>query len=309
MLANLHYALLLASTVFSGCVYAGSWAWQPKVNTSFGSIEITEPLSGTVNGIAADKKLHELSKRYGYPSRLSESRPWPGCTIRYCFVDDNTERVLFLDLKAAIEKWYTSGLSRETFKWEKVDRAKCFRERSNHLVITITQVPSHSTTLGYKPASPRFPGPSMNLYNGELTALDRIAGFAHEVGHAWGLHHEHQLPKYWFSKDGFENANGGDSAVFGIGTFHCQRLADYAERAAHVRDDHKQPETTVQKLCTHYSTAELYSFSAVNWLPEISALMITDAEEGVDWASIMVYKRRTSIPREILKSKGWKHAY
>lgn len=287
MYASIVNSALLASGFAIHTVNAGSWAWQPKVNTSFASIETTESLSGTVNGIKTGTELHSLNKRYSYTVN-TDAKPWPGCTIRYCFADDDTEQALFDNLKDAIERWYRSGLDRNSFKWEKVSRDECTQKRSTHLVISITQVKSHDTTVGYEPAGPGFPGPSMNLYDGDLKSLDKVASFSHEVGHAWGLRHEHQVPQYWKTGEGYADAVGGDSAVFGNGNFHCENLADYEEKTAFVRDTMGQPPNIVKQLCTKYSIARQYKFSAVNWLPDTAGIVATDSDQGVDWDSIMV---------------------
>lgn len=61
-----------------------------------------------------------------------------------------------------------------------------------------------------------------------------VANYAHEMGHAWGFHHEHQNPDWWseawseeYRKDYF----------FGEGSFFCERLSDYAEALARIDAD------------------------------------------------------------------------
>jgi hypothetical protein len=159
------------------------------------------------------------------------------------------------------------------------------------------------TTVGRPPVNLMrgFTGPTMdidikNLPNGWSPG----AVVAHEIGHAWGLHHEHQNPRFWAKK---YNANGAyDGRTFGDANFACKQLPDYAEKSLDARMDGEDPEL----LCTSYAIAQKYEFSANNFLPLVSGYVLPDADDDrdIDWRSIMMYTTYQTGARVLSKPDG-----
>jgi hypothetical protein len=110
--------------------------------------------------------------------------------------------------------------------------------------------------------------------------LEVIPNYAHEMGHAWGLLHEHQNPAWWT-----DPYTGGQAQIF---DFNCQNLKDQADAFARNTDPAVQT-----LLCTDRDSALDLKFSASEYLPYRANVrgprpfMATDAD--VDWESIMLY--------------------
>ena len=209
---------------------------------------------------------------------------WPEGTIRYCFPDEATKEKLFNDLKAAAALWYSNGLPEESFKFNEVSRTECQSNRAWVLLIQYNDEGKLGTTPGIQPLDPSEPtyrGPSMRLSDKDnVGMLNVISNYAHELGHAWGLLHEHQIPYYWtapyspFPKELF--------------TFDCQALKDYGSMTQKFADPNKQRE-----LCTNRLAASKEKFTASDYLPILGGARSPGAyfptDDDVDWESIMLY--------------------
>lgn len=229
---------------------------------------------------------------------LSLMQRWPNNEIRYCFATKDDKLALFSNLKTAINRWWEMGLDQANFKWTEVDENECESRRSSILLIK-RQPPgtgAHVTTTGFVPADPSVGnfGPLMELDDGEWGGYDtKVGSFAHEIGHAWGLFHEHQNPNFWRPEDGFDQGNQGK--VFGNDNFHCENIIGYETKLAAAQAQFGQENG--KRICKNGVWARLMEFEAQAFLP-----MSTDEvyslgghEFGdVDWSSIMVCILTTS---------------
>lgn len=153
-----------------------------------------------------------------------------------------------------------------------------------------------ATSPGKIPAGLGVAGPTMTLTDDEtMGMLDKVANYAHELGHAWGLHHEHQNPFFW------ERAYGSqDGSIFGSNNFNCQNLKDYAAVQAKIQakiDDDPSGLGSVlyggdfKLVCTSRAKAKSYQFSAWDYLPiPLSEVLVpSSSTTEVDWDSLMLY--------------------
>ncbi|KAL8761317.1 MAG: hypothetical protein Q9184_002559 [Pyrenodesmia sp. 2 TL-2023] len=246
-------------------VHGGHNSWEPS--TRFNAAQ---------DGVAAI-----LDKRYFIIEVNEKQRTWPNAEIKYCFKDAATKALLLSDLQMAKEKWYAQGLPNR-FKYTEVSQTELNNNRARVLLITHNDAGRLATTNGMRaldPADPNYRGPTMQLSNREdVGMLDKAANYAHELGHAWGLLHEHQNPAWW----GPPYATAG----FGEFTFNCQNLRDYAEVAARL-----SPEDLAQ-ACIDRNAAAAAKFSgAAEYLPvRFGGLGESFGFGGdPDMASIMLY--------------------
>lgn len=222
-----------------------------------------------------------LDKRYFIIEVNEKSRTWPNAEIKYCFQDAATKARLLSDLQMAKEKWYAAGLPHR-FKYTEVSLTELNNNRARVLLITYNNQRRLVTTPGMKaldPADEGYRGPTMTLSDEEdVGMLDKAANYAHELGHAWGLLHEHQNPAWW----------GGryTTAGFGEFTFNCQNLKDYAEVAARLSPG------DLAEACEDRNAAAAAKFSgATEYLPiRFGGLGETFGFGGdLDMESIMLY--------------------
>lgn len=107
--------------------------------------------------------------------------------------------------------------------------------------------------------------------------------------HSWGLHHEHQNPKWWEEK--FTQVER-DNWFFSEDNFHCENLADF-ERA--MTGIPRQPEYLWKeyrnKICRNRLQAIRGQFAGgLNYLPVDESGMVDDGKDAPDWDSIMLCK-------------------
>lgn len=208
-------------------------------------------------------------------------RVWPDATIKYCFETNEAKERLLYNLEAARDRWYQNGLPEEKFQLTEVSAAECSSNRANILLIRYNDQGRLSTTPGLPPLDanvPSYKGPTMDLSDREdVGMLEVIANYAHELGHAWGLLHEHQNPSFWSAPYG-----PGQSQIF---RFNCQNLKDYQELVGRLPDDRTQ-------LCEDRAFAAEQRFSAAEYLPinlGRGPQIAIASDDDVDWASIMIY--------------------
>lgn len=260
-----HLGLLLALSL---CVHGGHWSWEPS----------GRPI-GRENGTFT---LEE--RALTFQPHSDGARVWPDATIKYCFVNDAAKQRLLYDLEAARDLWYASGLPEEKFKLVEVSQAECQSNRANVLLISYNNQGTLGTTAGLQPldaTNPNPRGPTMRLSDStSVGMLEVIPNYAHEMGHAWGLLHEHQNPAFWMPP-----YVSGQAQIF---DFNCQNLRDHVDAFGRNTDPADQT-----KLCRDRKFAFDRRFSASEYLPYRANVigprpfMATDAD--VDWESIMLY--------------------
>ncbi|KAF0327804.1 hypothetical protein GQ607_005013 [Colletotrichum asianum] len=271
--------LSLFCLLFGSHVLAGSSIWQPALISRSNS--------------------SMLDKRYYYVTRdqsLTSQRPWPNRVIRYCFDKETTaaqKSTLKKFLKDARKIWISKGLD-SNFRIEEVNDNVCTSEATEVLTVHHREGVL-ATTVGFPSSTIGGVGPQMFLSDStEIGMLDVVGNFAHELGHAWGLYHEHQNPKFWA---GVAGADGGE--VFGPnnpGGWNCDNLKDYYTAAngglrlqtggGGFRD------ITIQQLCSNWQIAKNNGFSASEYLPMTGVGTPHSnghGENDVDWQSIMIY--------------------
>lgn len=126
---------------------------------------------------------------------------------------------------------------------------------------------------------------------------------AHEMGHVWGLHHEHQNPIFWAKAF---NPNGNyDGSIFTAANFHCTDIPDYSSAMQDALLDGATAQQRAE-LCTDIRMAEKYQFSAAQWLPLVNGYVLPgDGEDrSIDWESIMLYSSHLQGVAVLTKPDG-----
>ncbi|OTB01252.1 hypothetical protein M426DRAFT_25831 [Hypoxylon sp. CI-4A] len=285
---------------------AGNPAWEPKLSFHGTVGELASPnlIASITGNTTTIPNEHGLGDWVGIATGTGNAdvQLWPEKTIRYCYEDDNTRSILNNDLMAAAQKWIDAGLDEDRFKYVEVSRTECTDNRPNVLLVKYSMPgpgPGQSsmfTTPAKIPANGNLHGPTMTLTDDEnMGMLDKVANYAHELGHAWGLVHEHQNPYFW------ESALGGESgSTFGSHNFNCRNLKDYdrvqQDITNRINNDpnglgESQYGRHRQAVCKIRSVAGLYRFSAYDYLP----MRVSETQQGattedqIDWTSLMIY--------------------
>lgn len=218
---------------------------------------------------------------------------WPDKTIKFCFTDTESRGRLYDLLVKGMDLWHQAGLD-STFRMTEVSDADCKNKRSEVMVVTL------GDGLSTTPARPNGALSSMTLTDSaEVGMLNSISNVAHEIGHAWGLYHEHQNPNFW--EEPYAHKGG---SVFGASNFQCKNLRDYQDALDKIQSKINQyPEENreaaklsidahFKEICTKREIAKLYGFSAAEYLPYTTRDLYkagTDDSSQIDWDSIMLY--------------------
>ncbi|PLB44991.1 hypothetical protein P170DRAFT_429707 [Aspergillus steynii IBT 23096] len=226
-----------------------------------------------------DRATHRdlLSKRWLTIQPSDNNKLWPEATVKYTFDNSQAKKELEPILKQAMELWYCSGLPK-TFKLEKANVLKAL-DKKKTLRIYYNTEGIMSTSNGIPNTSN---GPVSHLSTrDDIGMMDPVANVAHEIGHMFGLLHEHQDAVYWGS--GLE----GDEPVF---EFNCKNLKDYEDK---TRGKSKDEIEGVDGICKSREAAASAGFSAAEYLPirgnTVSPHKLSAGSEDVDWDSIMLY--------------------
>jgi hypothetical protein len=295
-MARLGFFLAATVTVLAAVVdlaSAGNPIWESGVRLQ--APAVVRPYSVDARGYANTSSRGDTAKakRWLIPQHLNQVRRWPDNTIRYCYETLEAQEALEDFFAMAQNEWADAGLEPDTFQYAMVANPgeDCINhaDRASILVISHNDHGQLLTTIAIQPLdgrTPNYVGPRMLLSTvTNVGALDVVTNIAHELGHAWGLLHEHQDNTYWDAPAGRGLHDGG--SPFQTAQFNCANLNDYAAKVPLLRDG-----DTVETLCSKYEVASKYGFSAAEWLP-FPRQAISEAEslidDGVDWESIMLY--------------------
>ncbi|KAI4911220.1 hypothetical protein J4E85_011358 [Alternaria conjuncta] len=290
-------------------VHGGSRSWESKApNQRANPTPYYEDLL-TLNSTSTLVKRAMSIK--SSPGDNSVARIWPNKEIRWCFEEPPSPSFRG-QWETALKSW--PGLLRHDFTYKEVDDDVCKSEseRSSVLHVRYNNRGVLKSTNGIPAIDAAADKSDPDTILGPYTMLsdkegvgqgDVVANMAHEIGHIWGLHHEHQIPYYWekslehtFDQWNFPEENPGRVKRFQTNGFICSNLKDYddiyggleAKVNAATGNVKKDLQADLDRLCKSRVVASTYKFSAVEWLPlEHTANLVIDSD--FDPKSIMLY--------------------
>ncbi|KOC17458.1 hypothetical protein AFLA70_10g006580 [Aspergillus flavus AF70] len=218
-----------------------------------------------------------------------EYRTWEDQTIRYAFNSPETKENVEYDVKAAWSLWLAAGLP-ETYRFVETTKAWCDATPDNCLlIIQDDDPPSLFTSLGRSPIEP-WDRIAMYLnFEGQDEEYIRALMITHEIGHAWGLIHEHQNPLLW--QFAYRETRT-DSLV----QFYCANVQGYDEVARQFSDDTLEL-WSENGPCRNQDRAIDLDFLAADILPWAARKQqphrLWPLDSDVDWESIMIYASHT----------------
>ncbi|KAK4465899.1 hypothetical protein QBC42DRAFT_168049 [Cladorrhinum samala] len=318
----LPFAISLAA--FALPTMGGSRAWESGLKheqtpTHGASESITVDAAGFAIPNVADNGTEHLAKRYFAVKPGQGTTPtflWPEKTLSFCFETQAGRDIMIRHLENAITAWVAAGLTSEVYRYREVaepgESCTSYHERWKTLVIRHNDDGLHVTTVGLWPldsTKPDYRGPTMDISTrSDVAHLNVLANFAHELGHAWGLYHEHQNPFFW-SPPYYNLAMPGSGDYTPLGGkvfgdhFDCFALRDYHTAVTKVKNhprfanDPAGMAKEIADLCVNAKVARDYGFSAGDWLPLLYQAAYSSPgvrhmnanSEQVDWDSIMIY--------------------
>ncbi|RAH82007.1 hypothetical protein BO86DRAFT_399536 [Aspergillus japonicus CBS 114.51] len=231
------------------------------------------------------------------------NRLWPNGVISICYESPAAEQKYKPLLRAAMRLWYAAGLP-ETFKLHPTSAVIC--QNAIFDVLTVYDTPNlFVTNVGMPPMVPN-PGVRLepaHMYLSTPAGWNEdiiLANIAHEIGHAFGLIHEHQDPALWRPTD-------HGSWIF---KFDCRNLIDFEEK---TRGKTEEEIWGPDGLYVSWWTATKAGFNAAYFLP-FPANVIGPREpwphvDDVDWDSCMLYGSDAAGKGPVLTTydgKTWK---
>ena len=259
----------------AGFVDAGNRSWEPNIESHRNSTLTWKRAVGVVPG-EGSAAVHL----------------WPSKTLTYAFADSNSATKLRAIFTNAQNLW--NDLITDGFKYNEIKLDKCKKMRANCLMIYYNDLGRLSSTVAVPALDANdkdYEGPTMHLSDSSSVGnLDPNVNAAHELGHAWGLYHEHQAKQWWLTSP--EDGRPGTTwppfrgSILHTNRFHCENLKDYDEALQRVQAVNFN-EFDRASLCTSRKTAAKYKFSAMEWLPILDTPLSVDAE--FDENSLMLY--------------------
>jgi len=159
-----------------------------------------------------------------------------------------------------------------------------------------------------KQENPDYDGPVMQLLSKNAEDVRRLNDnehgdklnviIAHELGHAWGLIHEHANPVYWPRT--YHGDSRWDSRAIWSANFHCSLIPGYksALRAAQSLIDAENSKfkgLDSEDICKNWALAKAAGFGGADFLPGRTTIWsdkldkAAAVKDDVDWDSIMLY--------------------
>lgn len=252
-------------------------------------------LSSEITGIHHGKRA--ISIKPGANNDNAATRVWPKKTLTYAFVDDEAAEKLRPIIFQARQYW--SQLTTHGFKYKEVTLDRCNLYRDECLLVHYNDKGYLSTTPGRPPLDSKngYKGPVMHLSdNLKVGNLDVNLNVAHEIGHAWGLLHEHQKNIHWEVSDVTQSGwlvalgNSNRDIRFETDDFRCRNLKDYEETLERIDRMENRPNRAAEDkvmICRNWSTAKKYGFSGAEWVPMHTGDQDTDLAFDPD--SLMLY--------------------
>jgi hypothetical protein len=302
--------VLIVGLLLAGAqdVLGGSRLWEANAPNKRTNPSPNYPALGTLNTTSAlARRAMSISDK---SNDNSLPRIWSNKKMRYCFEDKTPGAVIRGLFEQAIEGW--AALKEKGFTYEAVSDDVCESQQSSVLRIHYNSQGRLASTLGIPPideeANAKDPdtaiyGPYMHLSDMEGIGQDDVnANVAHELGHAWGLLHEHQNPYRW--KASIDDMMNGwnlpqrldNTHEFLAGSFNCRNLKDFDTNAASVQakidaatGKKKQDlQDDLSRRCFSQVAAQRIGFSASEWLPLANTNnLVLDGEFDRD--SLMMY--------------------
>jgi hypothetical protein len=335
---------LIVGLLFAGAkgVLGGSRLWEAKAPNKQTNASPYYPALETLNTTSV--LVRRAFSIKSNPDDNRANRLWPNKKIRYCF-EQRPANVAIRGLwQSAMDIW--AELKDHGFSYEEVSDGECISQVSSVLRIHYNQVGRLSATLGIPPineaantADPNNAvfGPFVHLSDMLGVGQDDVnANVAHELGHVWGLLHEHQNMKYWskgIEDNGWSIPKQSEDIVrFRAGDFNCQNLKDYntivdqvqpkidKARADGESKKAEALESDLSRRCVSQPAALAIGFSAAEWIPypnfvnvewdntfdEDSLMLYPSGSGGTglsdNRAVIMTYKNGDHIPNRLTPS-------
>lgn len=235
-MARIILSTLAAISLLVVYVQAGSHVWETTLQHPSAVEHEQVEVDAAGYAIRSDTTNKRISKRYVGFWPDSRVKLWPQKTVSYCYATKQGRTKFDKYVREAAKLWQIAGLHRDVYKWVEVADPgpdKCVKNPQRAGILVINEQATESAgsmdaTVGVPPVEadkdPEYTGPNMNL--GEKggffsSSKDHAGVIAHEMGHVWGLHHEHQYRGFWNAP--YNGWPGSD--VFGD-HFVCQNLYD-----------------------------------------------------------------------------------
>ncbi|KAE8151871.1 hypothetical protein BDV25DRAFT_138470 [Aspergillus avenaceus] len=214
---------------------------------------------------------------------------WPSPAIKFCWKNEESRERQEVYLDAAVGLWRASGMA-DTFRLVEVSTGDCMRNPEETLLIEgDIDDDSVFSSIAALPVAGR---PLMHISwtghpdGSEERELNRHIILAHELGHVFGLYHQHQDPYIW--RLPLKRDDPDRSLII----FDCSALIGYEG----VLDRYEGDEDYLYSLggpCRNREKAVEDNFIASEYLPfltHVQSPLRIDAMDGdVDWHSLMIY--------------------